>query len=192
MYQIFLTQLDLRNAPLDISGAFNYAKNNWKTIMLPIAPSKIDWKYPNRNETVELMNDGEINIPKMSGLTEISFEFMIPNKTYPFANNWNPLNKLPFVHSITTSSMEMLLHDLKADKKPFLFIVVRLVGTGATDIKTIGSLYNTGMKVTLEDYSIMEDAEEGQDLIISITLKEYKEYHTIKYENGKFTKQRAM
>ena len=53
------------------------------TVRLP--PSKLTIKANNTNETVTLINEGEINILKKPGLTDIEFECMIPQMRYPFA-----------------------------------------------------------------------------------------------------------
>ena len=44
-------------------------------VLLPIAPSKIETKIKNQNKTVNLINEGEVNILKTAGLTEISLMF---------------------------------------------------------------------------------------------------------------------
>ena len=66
------------------------------------------------------------------------------------------------------------------DKKPFQFIVTRTRPDGTP-------LFNTNIKVSLEEYEINEDAEEGFDVILSIKLKQYKPYSTkkIKIEKSK-------
>ena len=54
-------------------------------ILLPVTPSKLSIKIKNQNKTMVEINEGEINILKKAGLTEIEFEAMIPNVKYPFA-----------------------------------------------------------------------------------------------------------
>lgn len=128
---------------------------------LPITPSKLDMKIDNKNKTMILLNDGEINILKTPGLTEVSFDFMIPQVKYPFAST-----KLKDADYYLGK-----LNKLKISKKPFRFIVVRLTQGNR-------SLFDTNMNVSLEDYTIKEDAKEGIDLIVSIKLKQYRNYGT--------------
>ena len=45
-----------------------------KKCLLPIAPPKLSVKINNANETVTLINEGEINILKKAELTDIEFE----------------------------------------------------------------------------------------------------------------------
>ena len=40
---------------------------------LPVTPSKLTVKIKNQNETVNLINEGEVNILKQPGLTSLSF-----------------------------------------------------------------------------------------------------------------------
>ena len=54
-------------------------------ILLPVSPSKITWKYGNQNKTTTLINYSEINIIKPMGLTEFTFDALLPNVKYPFA-----------------------------------------------------------------------------------------------------------
>ena len=54
--------------------------------MLPIPPEKMSLKVKGKNKTVTLINEGEVNIIKQPGLTEISFDARLPNKRYPFAD----------------------------------------------------------------------------------------------------------
>ena len=56
-----------------------------KKCLLPIAPPKLSVKINNANETVTLINEGEINILKKAKLTDIEFECRIPQEKYPFA-----------------------------------------------------------------------------------------------------------
>ncbi|EGT4113269.1 TPA: LysM peptidoglycan-binding domain-containing protein, partial [Clostridioides difficile] len=61
---------------------------------------------------------------------------------------------------------------LKTDCKPFQFIVSRELGNKV--------LFNTNMKVSLEEYNIVEDAENGSDVKVIIKLKQYRDYSTKK------------
>ncbi|MGE7977367.1 LysM peptidoglycan-binding domain-containing protein [Psychrobacillus sp. NPDC093200] len=132
-------------------------------IQLPVAPSSLEMKINNQNKTITLINEGEVNLLKHAGLTDISLEVLLPNVKYPFA-------VYPDGFQPATFYLEKL-EKLKISKKPFQFIVTRL--------KPIGDLlFDTNIKVSLEDYSIEEDAENGFDITVPITLKQYREYGT--------------
>lgn len=132
-------------------------------VLLPIAPSSLKIGFSSQNKTLNLINDGEINILKNPGLLEIEFDVMLPNVKYPFAIYKDGFKKADkFIDEI---------NKLKMDKKPFQFIVVRTRPDGTP-------LFNTNIKVSLEEYEMQEDAEEGFDVILSIKLKQYKSYGT--------------
>ncbi len=131
--------------------------------LLPVAPPKLQMKINNANETATLINGGEVNILKAPGLTDIEFECRIPQKQYPFA-----------VYKSGFQGAEYFLGQfeaLKAGRKPFQFIVCRQFPDGQ-------DLFHTNMRVTLEDYKITEDAEEGFDLLVKIKLKQWRDYGT--------------
>lgn len=132
-------------------------------VQLPIAPSKLQTKINNNNKTMTLINDGEVNILKTPGLTEISFDIMLPSVKYPFAIYKNGFKK--------PSYFLEHLEALKVKKKAFQFIVSRI----SPDKKL---LFDTNIKVSLEEYTIMEDAKNGLDIVVLIKLKQYKNYGT--------------
>lgn len=129
-------------------------------ILFPIAPAKVDIKTKNQNKTLTLINEGEINLLKDAGLKEITFTVMIPGRKYPFAKYLGGF--LPIQYYIS------MLESMKKLKRPVQFIVLR-------NNRTLASIYNTNLTVSLEDYHIIEDAESlGEDINISISLKEYQ------------------
>lgn len=132
-------------------------------ILLPIAPEKLQLKIGNNNKTLTLINEGEINILKKAKLTEIDFDILLPNVKYPFATyNDTFHNASYFLENI---------EKLKTSEKPFQFIVSRKMPSGKI-------LFDTNIKVSLEDYTISEEAEEGFDVKVTIKLKQYKDYST--------------
>lgn len=131
-------------------------------VLIPIAPSKMEMKIKNQNKTLNLINEGEVNILKTPGLTEIKFDILLPNQEYAFTTFEDGFQPPSFF-------LEKL-EKLKIDLKAFEFMVVRSVGD---DI-----LFDTNMKVSLEDYAIKEDAAENNDVIVSINLLQYRDYGT--------------
>ncbi|MFN1873692.1 hypothetical protein ACK2FO_20470 [Clostridioides difficile] len=131
-------------------------------VQLPIPPPKLEVKVTNKNKTVDLINTGEVNILKKEGLSEISFEAEFTH------------NKLPFYQG-TFKDVQFFLSKLellKTDCKPFQFIVSRELGNKV--------LFNTNIKVSLEEYVISEDADNGSDTKVAIKLKQYRDYSTKK------------
>ncbi len=132
-------------------------------VLLPIAPEKLELKINNNNKTLTLINDGEINVLKDAKLTDVSFDVLLPNTQYPFTTYKEGFKKpLYFLEKF---------EQLKINKKPFQFIVSRKTPRNQV-------LFDTNMKVSLEDYKITEEAKEGFDIKVAIKLKQYKEYST--------------
>lgn len=126
-------------------------------ILVPITPSSITTKINNKNKVVTLINDGDFNILKEEGLKEFTFDMCLPAYKYPFARGV----LLPINYYLN------MLSFLKNSKKPFRFIVIREGAIGSSG-------YNTTMLVSLENYEIKEEAGNGRDVVVSVTLKEYK------------------
>ncbi len=131
--------------------------------LLPIAPEKLQISINNANDTITLINEGEINVLKTAGLTEIEFECRIPQIQYPFSVYQSGFKGASYFLDYFES--------LKVDKKPFQFIVSRTLPSGKV-------LFSTNMKVSLEDYKITEQASDGFDLMVKIKLKQYRNYGT--------------
>ena len=131
--------------------------------VLPVSPSSLELSIKNKNTTVDLINEGQINILKAAGLTEISFEFLVPQFKYPFANYDGEFKPAAYYLD--------LVEKLKTNKTPFQFIVSRTTPKGKL-------LFDTNLTVSLEDYTISESVDNGFDLSISVNLKQYKSYGT--------------
>lgn len=136
-----------------------------KDMSLPVAPAKLQLKVKNKNKTIELINLGEVNMLKAPGLTDISLDMLIPGTNLPFAHYPDGFKEQSYYLG--------LLEQMKVGKEPFQFIVSRFSPGGRF-------LYDTNIKVSLEDYTIKESASEGMDLIVSVKLKQYKDYGTKK------------
>lgn len=131
--------------------------------LLPVAPGKLTVKIRNTNQTVTLINEGEINILKQAGLTEIEFECRIPQEDYPFA-----------VYKSGFEGAESFLdyfESLKTGREPFQFIVCRTRPDGTP-------LFDSNIRVSMEDYTVTEDAKNGFDVIVKIRLKQWRDYGT--------------
>ena len=129
-----------------------------KKVQLPIAPSELAISVNGRNESIDLMNEGEVNLLKSPGLTEISFKALIPQVgKYPFAVNDEPID-----------TFTNFLNEMLENKKPFRFVVVRTAGTKL--------LFDTNLQVACEGYKMNESADNGFDVELDISLKQYREY----------------
>lgn len=114
--------------------------------LFPVTPEKISIKINGNNKTVNLINEGEINILKKAGLTDIEFEAEIPQVKHPYAVYKNGFKEAGYFFDI--------FEGLKTGKKTFQFIVCRKTQVGK-------KLLNTNMKVSLEDYKFQRMPRTG-------------------------------
>lgn len=122
---------------------------------MPQIPSKLTLKIKGRNSTVSLLNEGEVNMLKKPGLTEITLPLVFPMLSGTKAPDYY----LSLIERAVTS------------KKTTQFVMTRTTPDGKL-------LFDTNMKVSVEDYTVTEDAKNGLDLSVEIKLKQYRDYGT--------------
>ena len=132
-------------------------------LLLPVAPDKLQIKINNNNSKVTLINEGEVNVLKTAKLTDVEFDALIPNVKYPFAIYNSGFKRAKYYLNA--------IEKQKTSNKPFQIIVSREIPNGKV-------LYDTNMKVSLEDYKIKESAKTGFDVMVSMKLKQYRPYGT--------------
>lgn len=131
--------------------------------LLPVAPQSLKIKINGNNKKYTLINEGEINVLKSAGLTDIEFEALLPNVKHSIAS-YDSFHRADYYLS--------LLEQYKTSKGSFQFIVTRTLPNGI-------SLFRSNFTVSLEDYTIKEDAKNnGNDVMVTIKLKQYKEFAT--------------
>lgn len=157
-------------------------------MMIPVPPASMTMEIKGRNKTIELINEGEVNILRSPGLTEITFDIRLPGTPRPYADYNSSFGDSALSYVATKlfgqsvggllnykGAQEYMdkLESLKNSKDPFNFVVTRDGGS---------SPFSTCMTVTLEEYSIKEDAEEGFDVTIPVKLKQFRDYATKELE----------
>ena len=123
--------------------------------LMPQTPAKLSVKISGKNTTVTLLNEGEINFLKYPGLTEITLPLVFPMLT---------ASKRPD-YSLT------LLERAKTQRTTTQFIMTRTTPVGQL-------LFDTNIKVSVEDYTIEESATNGFDVSVEVKLKQYRDYST--------------
>lgn len=133
-------------------------------VLFPVTPGKLQVNINGTNKTLTLINEGEVNLIKSPGLTDISTEVLLPTLTeYPFAVYQNGFQKPDWY-------LEQL-EKWKQSKKPVHFKMLRTSPDG-TEL-----LWDTNIPITIEDYKIVEDADsQGFDVAVSISMKEYRNW----------------
>lgn len=149
-------------------------------MLCPVMPSKIEIKIKGQNKTLTLINGDTINILKTPGLSEVSFDLLLPNVKYP--------STIAIYDSGFKNAKYFLdeLEKFKVEKKPFYWKLFRYM-------PNLKWLYDSEMKVSLEDYTIKEDVKQGFDVVVSVKLKQYRDYSTkiVNVENGTVNETRA-
>ncbi len=123
-------------------------------VLMP-TPSQLKISVKGKNSTLTLLNEGEINLLKLPGLTEISLPLC-----FPMLGGEKP-----------PTFYLGILEKLKTEKKPTQFILTRDTPDGKL-------LFDTNIKVSLEDYDIQESAGDGLDVYVDVKLKQWRDYGT--------------
>lgn len=123
--------------------------------LMPQTPAKLSVKISGKNSTLTLLNEGEINFLKYPGLTEITLPLVFPMLTG---------NKRPDYYL-------SLLEKAKINRTTTQFIMTRTTPSGQL-------LFDTNIRVSVEDYTIEENAGNGLDLSVEVKLKQYRSYST--------------
>jgi len=133
-----------------------------QSVLFPVTPGKLTTRINGKNKTITLINEGEVNLVKKTGLTDISTEVLLPASTeYPFAVYPNGFQDASYYLD--------KLEEWKQKKKPVTFKLLRTSPNGKK------LLWDTNIDVTIEDYEIQEDAEEqGMDVVVKISMLEYR------------------
>lgn len=140
---------------------------------LPFAPSKLKVTIGSNNQTVDLINGSEINILKNPKLTEIEFDCELPRgRQYAFANTL-----------VSSKTYTDYFEKLMLNKTPTKLVITRPNPflRGSTGIGgTSKDFESTVLNVSLEGYTLEEDAENAYDITVSLKFKEYISYGTVK------------
>jgi len=139
-------------------------------IQLPVAPPSIEVTINNQNRTISLINFGEINVLKKSGLKDIEFRILLPRKQYPFA-----------IYPDGFHSAEFFLNafeEFKNSQEPFRLLISFLKQSGTE----IDLTFDYNHLVSMESYKIVEDAEYVFDVEVDIQLKEFRNFGTKRVE----------
>lgn len=143
---------------MSIYGYNFYFKDGSDVLTLPITPGELSITVGSNNEVVTLITEGDINILKSPSLIEVEFDARFPMRKYPYSRE--------------ASNFQVYFDkfkELKEEKKSFRFIVTRTTPGG---VRT----WDTNLLVALEELEINENADEGDDVIVSFKLKQFKEY----------------
>lgn len=129
--------------------------------MLPVTPGKLETSTGSKNRSISMINEGEVNLLKRPGLTQVKFTALLPHMKYPFAQGeFRPM-----------AEYLDYFRQLQESREPFQFIVSRVSPGGEL-------LFDTNLTVSMEDCQVIEDAGNGLDIEVNISLKQWRSYST--------------
>lgn len=133
-------------------------------ILLPITPEKVTISCGSKNTLFTCLNGNEIVFPKTGKLKTIKFQAVLPNVEYPFCRYSSGFREAEY--------FKTAVENLKKEKKSFRFVITR-------EISTTKVLSYTDIEAIVEDYSFTESAHNGYDVVMDITLREYKAFGAV-------------
>ncbi|MDE5588236.1 MAG: LysM peptidoglycan-binding domain-containing protein [Acetatifactor sp.] len=147
-------------------------------VLFPVTPAKLKVKINNQNRTITLINEGEVNLIKSPGLSDIEIdELLLPAfQKYQFAHYGvlRDKNKEILAGDGEFHNAKYYIEELekwKKEKKPVQFVMSRTTPNGE-DL-----LWDTNFDVTIEDYEIIEDVEKyGFDVAVRLSMKQYESW----------------
>lgn len=121
-------------------------------------------KYYSTNKTYETIGLGEVNLLKNIGLREISMKILLPNDlTLPFIQPRYTPNSIIGKPILYLSKFR----EFKANKKPIQLLITRILPNGE-------ELFKGNILVSLEEYTVHENAGEEGDFTVYLVFKEYR------------------
>lgn len=139
-------------------------------VRMPVAMAKLEIQTVNKNETIDLASGGVITVINEPGLTKYSFELWIPHDQYsmPWAQYDSGFRNPQYFFDY----FEMLKTAEQPDDRVFQFMVL--------EDNPYPILLST--PCTLEDYTIIQDAEQGLDYLVSVVLQTYTPKQSSEFE----------
>lgn len=122
-------------------------------VRIPVNPEELEISYPGSNKTYEVLNQGEIAVPKKPGLCEVTWEGYIPRYEEPFSSG-----------GVTPGGFCKAM--LKAQKNK---TVGRLIITRS-------GMFDTNIRCIINEFEVTDKGGEPNDIYYKIKLLEYRSY----------------
>ena len=139
-------------------------------ILLPVTPEKVTIACGTKNTLFDCVNGNEVVFPKTGKLKTIKFQAVLPNTEFPFSRYTYGFKDADY--------FKTAIEKLKRDLKPFHFVITREVNIAKV-------LSYTDIEAVIEDYSFTESADNGYDVIMDITLREYRAFGAVYVEGSR-------
>lgn len=129
-------------------------------MLVPQTPKDVTYTGSDNTEVVTLANDLPFTIPHIDNPLTISFEFTVSIKEYYFTNEGSDRHQDVWMD---------YLQQLKWERKPVELMIVKNEDKG----DKYDVAYSFNFNVILTDWSVKEDAEKDDDMIINVTFMDY-------------------
>lgn len=166
-----------------------------ETIPFPLAPEQFNTSVGNKNKTIELVNIGEVNIPKNIGLRVWNFKLLLPKDFALLTDSYVSQSQNTEAFGDYHEPVWYLnrIRDIKERQEiVYLIIIRKYIDSIDGESITYKNLFGGNVKVTIEDYKVEENAGEEGDFYVTLNLKEYREVGLVidtvptgKVEDGK-------
>ena len=131
------------------------------TARLPINPEEIIIEMPTENTRYNVLDKGEIIIPRLPNLQQISWESFLPGSPEPYVLTSGDFKAPEFYINIFES--------YQLDRKPVRFIINRYMEDNTP-------LFDTNMEIIVEEFTFTEKAGETGDFYYTLKMSEYRDF----------------
>lgn len=139
-------------------------------IEFPLAPESLVTELKGNNTTIDTIGLGEVNVIKNIGLRELKFKLFIPR----YINSLND-GFLNLQQNYTPINYLNTFREIMEKKCVVTLIIERILPDGTR-------IFNGNLKVTLESYSVEENAGEEGDFWVDVKVKEHRSINVTYYE----------
>jgi len=142
-----------------------FADMGGETIEFPVNPKEYTISYPADHKTYNILDVGEIVVPRLPSLMEVSWESYFPgsgNDPLIYGHDWSEPGD--YVESIL---------DARDNKEICDLVISRYDARGSR-------MYDTNISALIDSFETTEKGGEAGDVYYKIKFKEYRNYAPIK------------
>lgn len=142
-----------------------YADMGGETVEFPVNPKEYTVSYPTDHKTYDILDIGEIIVPKLPSLMEVSWESYFPGNSHdPLVQGHDWMEPGDYVEAITSAMNEKEICDL---------VICRRDAIG-------GRMFDTNISAIVTKFETVEKGGEAGDVYYKIAFKEYRDHSPTK------------
>ena len=142
-----------------------FADMGGDTIEFPVNPKEYSISYPSDNKTYNVLDIGEIVVPRLPSLMEVSWESYFPGDSDDpliYGHDWTDPGD--YVEAIIDARDNQEICDL---------VISRYDAQGS-------KMFDTNISAVIESFETIEKGGEAGDVYYKIKFKEYRDYAPIR------------